>query len=174
LILLLIVRCIINFSHLALLTGGKVLLKRKERVSMMKKNKGQSLVEFALVLPLFLFLVFAIIYAGMLFHDYTTLTGIARSAAREAAIVTETDYTGIKTFYEQQSKNTLTTLYTTKSGSITVANESQSDGTTGVRVRIKMYRTINSYVLDVVTPRSFDIVYFMKKDTPTASSTTGS
>ena len=140
----------------------------------MKSNKGQSLVEFALVIPFFLFLVFAIIYCGMLFHDYSTLTGIARSAAREAAIVTETNYSGIETFYEQQGKNTLTTLYTLKSNSpISIANETQSDGTVGVRVRIKMVRTINSYVLDMVTPLTFDIVYFMKKDTPTAS-TTGS
>lgn len=140
----------------------------------MKKNKGQSLVEFALVIPFFLFLVFAIIYAGMLFHDYSTLTGIARSAAREAAIVEGTNYSGIQTFYEQQSRNTLTTLYTLQSSSpISIANETQGDGTVGVRVRIKMVRTINSYVLDMVTPLTFDIVYFMKKDTPTAS-TTGS
>lgn len=136
----------------------------------MRHNKGQSLVEFALVVPFFLFLVFAIIYCGMLFHDYSTLTGIARSAAREAAIVNGTDYGSIKTFYEQQSKNTLTTLYTLKSSSpISIDNETQSDGTVGVRVRIKMVRTIQSFVLDVVTPTTFDIVYFMKKDTPTAS-----
>lgn len=140
----------------------------------MKKDKGQSLVEFALVIPFFLFLVFAIIYAGMLFHDYSTLTGIARSAAREAAIVEGTNYSGIQTFYEQQSRNTLTTLYTLKSSSpISIANETQIDGTVGVRVRIQMVRTINSYVLDMVTPLTFDIVYFMKKDTPTAS-TSGS
>ena len=136
----------------------------------MKKNKGQSLVEFALVIPFFLFLVFAIIYCGMLFHDYSTLTGIARSAAREAAIVTGTDYNGIITFYEQQSRNTLTTLYMLKQDSpISIANETQTDGTVGVRVRIQMVRTINSFVLDVVTPLTFDIVYFMKKDAPTAS-----
>ena len=138
----------------------------------MKKSKGQSLVEFALVVPFFLFLVFAIIYCGMLFHDYSTLTGIARSAAREAAIVNGTEYGSIKTFYEQQSKNTLTTLYTLKSSSpISIDNETQSDGTVGVRVRIKMVRTIQSFVLDVVTPLTFDIVYFMKKDTPTAPPT---
>ena len=136
----------------------------------MRHNKGQSLVEFALVIPFFLFLVFAIIYCGMLFHDYSTLTGIARSAAREAAIVEGTNYSGIQTFYEQQSRNTLTTLYTLKSNSpISIANETQSDGTVGVRVRIQMVRTINSYVLDKVTPLTFDIVYFMKKDTPAAS-----
>jgi hypothetical protein len=106
----------------------------------------------------------------MLFHDYSTLTGIARSAAREAAIVTGTEYSGIITFYEQQSRNTLTTLYTLKPNSpISIANEAQSDGSTGVRVRIKMVRTIDSYVLDVVTPSTFDIIYFMKKDTPTAT-----
>lgn len=133
----------------------------------MKKQKGQSLVEFALVLPLFLFLVFAIIYAGMLFHDYTTLTGIARSAAREAAIVERTNYSDIETFYVQQSRNTLTTLYTTES--ITVANET-TNGSAGVRVRIHLTRDITSYILNVVTPPTFDIVYFMKKDTPTTSS----
>ncbi|MDY6290804.1 MAG: TadE/TadG family type IV pilus assembly protein [Succiniclasticum sp.] len=133
----------------------------------MKKQKGQSLVEFALVLPLFLFLVFAIIYAGMLFHDYTTLTGIARSAAREAAIVERTNYSDIETFYAQQSRNTLTTLYTTES--ITVANET-TNGSAGVRVRIHLTRDITSYILNVVTPPTFDIVYFMKKDTPTTSS----
>ena len=54
----------------------------------MKKQKGQSLVEFALVVPLFLLLIFGLIYSGMLFHDYTSLSNIARSAAREAAITT--------------------------------------------------------------------------------------
>ena len=128
----------------------------------MKKSKGQSLVEFALVVPFFLFLVFAIIYGGMLFHDYSTLTGIARSAAREAAIVTGTDYSGIISFYEQQSRNTLTTLYTTQSVNV---DPETVDNKACVRVRIHMLRTIQSFVIDVVTPPSFDIVYFMKKDT---------
>ncbi len=128
----------------------------------MKKNKGQSLVEFTLVLPFFLFLVFAIIYCGMLFHDYSTLSSIARSAAREAAIVTGTNYDNIETFYLTQSQNTLTTLYSTQS--VDVANETQN-GEACVRVRIHMARTITSAVLDAVTPPTFDIVYFMKKDT---------
>ncbi len=142
----------------------------------MKKNKGQSLVEFALVVPFFLFLVFAIIYAGMLFHDYSTLTGIARSAAREAAIMTEvpvapeTHYVGVETFYFNQTQNTLTTLYRTLK--VDVEHKTKNDEAY-VTVRIHMVRTIISYVLDVVTPQSFDIVYFMKKDTPTASPPTG-
>ena len=140
----------------------------------MKKNKGQSLVEFALILPLFLFLVFAIIYCGMLFHDYSSLSSIARSAAREASIMTEvpvapeTHYTGVENFYLSQSQNTLTTLYKTQKVNV---EHKIKDGETYVVVRIQMARTITSYLLDIVTPLTFDIVYFMKKDTPTASNT---
>ena len=130
----------------------------------MKNNKGQSLVEFALVIPFFLLLVFGIIYSGMLFHDYSTLSNLARSAAREAAIVSGTQYDEIETFYLKQSKNMLTTLYTTEE--VSVKPETQTDGTAGVRVRIHMERTTTSGVLDAVTPPTFDIVYFMKKDTP--------
>ncbi len=139
----------------------------------MKKNKGQSLVEFALILPLFLFLVFAIIYCGMLFHDYSSLSSIARSAAREAAIMTEvpvapeTHYVGVETFYFNQTQNTLTTLYRTQK--VDVEHKTKNDEAY-VTVRIHMVRTITSYVLNVVTPLTFDIVYFMKKDTPTTTS----
>lgn len=130
----------------------------------MKNNKGQSLVEFALVIPFFLLLVFGIIYSGMLFHDYSTLSNLARSAAREAAIVSGTQYDEIEAFYLNQSKNMLTTLYTTEE--VSVKPETQTDGSAGVRVRIHMERTITSGVLNDVTPPTFDIVYFMKKDTP--------
>lgn len=137
----------------------------------MKKSKGQSLVEFALILPLFLFLIFAIIYAGMLFHDYSALSSIARSAAREAAIVTAVPSTGhysdIETFYTTQTQNTLTTLYKTQT--VDVEHKTKNDEAY-VTVRIHMVRTITSYVLNVVTPPTFDIVYFMKKDTPTTTS----
>lgn len=135
----------------------------------MKKQKGQSLVEFALVIPFFLFLVFAIIYCGMLFHDYSALSSIARSAAREAAIMTEVPTNGhydtVETFYFNQTQDTLTTLYKTQSVDV---EHKDKNGEAYVIVRIKMARTIQSYVLDVATPLTFDIVYFMKKDTPTA------
>lgn len=54
---------------------------------MQNKQKGQSIIEFALVLPLFLLLVFGLFYIGMFFADYLTLSSIARSSAREAAII---------------------------------------------------------------------------------------
>ena len=58
----------------------------------MKKQKGQVIIEFALILPLFIILLFGIIYCGMLFYDYSTLSNVARAAARERAITkTETE-----------------------------------------------------------------------------------
>ncbi|WP_177166217.1 TadE/TadG family type IV pilus assembly protein [Selenomonas ruminantium] len=52
----------------------------------MKSQKGQGLIEFALVLPLFLLVVWGIIYFGFLFSDYLTMSQMARSTAREAVI----------------------------------------------------------------------------------------
>ncbi|MCR5758498.1 MAG: pilus assembly protein [Selenomonas sp.] len=59
---------------------------------MQKQQKGQSIVEFALVLPLLLLLVFGIFYTGMVMADYLTLSSIARSSAREAAVASAEDY----------------------------------------------------------------------------------
>ena len=53
----------------------------------MRFQKGQSVVEFALVLPIFLVLCFGIFYMGMIFADYMTLSNIARSSAREASTI---------------------------------------------------------------------------------------
>lgn len=52
----------------------------------MIKQRGQAVVEFALVLPFFMLLLFGLLTAGFLFADYMTLSNVARSSAREAAI----------------------------------------------------------------------------------------
>lgn len=59
---------------------------------MQKRQKGQSIVEFALVLPLFMIFVFGMIYFGMVMADYMMLSNIARSSAREASIASADDY----------------------------------------------------------------------------------
>jgi Flp pilus assembly protein TadG len=58
----------------------------------MKFQRGQSLVEFALVLPIFLLLVYGIFYIGMIFADYMILSDVARSSAREASITDAAGY----------------------------------------------------------------------------------
>jgi len=49
-------------------------------------EKGQSLAEFVMVLPIFLILVFAIIDFGMGFHAWLTVTNSAREGARLGAV----------------------------------------------------------------------------------------
>lgn len=49
-------------------------------------EKGQSLAEFALVLPIFLILIFAIVDFGMGFHAWITVTNSAREGARLGAV----------------------------------------------------------------------------------------
>lgn len=53
----------------------------------MGHQKSQVLIEFALIFPLFLLLVFGIFYFSSIFSDYMTLNTIARNSAREAAVV---------------------------------------------------------------------------------------
>lgn len=61
-------------------------------------QRGQAIVEFAVVLPLFLFLIFAIFLVGMVMADYLTLSSIARSSARNAAVIQD------KSYYENNYK----------------------------------------------------------------------
>lgn len=52
----------------------------------MKAQNGQSLVEFALVLPLLVFLLFGIMDFGRIFHAYLTIDHAGREAARAASV----------------------------------------------------------------------------------------
>jgi Flp pilus assembly protein TadG len=49
-------------------------------------EKGQNLVEFAMVVPIFLILVFSIVDFGMGFHAWITVTNAAREGARMGAV----------------------------------------------------------------------------------------
>jgi hypothetical protein len=51
-----------------------------------KGEGGQSLVEFAFVLPIFLLVLFAIIDFGMAFHAWIAVTNSAREGARLGAV----------------------------------------------------------------------------------------
>jgi Flp pilus assembly protein TadG len=52
----------------------------------MKSQNGQSLVEFAMVLPLLVLLMFGITDFGRIFHAYLTIDHAGREAARAASI----------------------------------------------------------------------------------------
>lgn len=67
----------------------------------LRDRMGQTIVEFALVLPLFLLIVFGTAYFGMAFADYSTLNNLSRDIAREAAYSSDGDYTEITDRYTE-------------------------------------------------------------------------
>ena len=55
-----------------------------------REDRGQTLVEFALVLPLIAILLFGVIQFGIAFNNYVTLTDAVRAGARKAAVSRQT------------------------------------------------------------------------------------
>lgn len=49
-------------------------------------ERGQAMVEFALVIPVLLIVAFGIIQGGILFNNYMALTDAVRVGARQAAV----------------------------------------------------------------------------------------
>ena len=54
-----------------------------------RSQKGQSVTEFALALPILALLLFAVIQFGITFNNYVTLTDATRAGARKAAVSRE-------------------------------------------------------------------------------------
>ncbi len=139
----------------------------------MKKHKGQVIVEFALILPLFLLMMFGIIYSGLLFHDYSTLGNIARASAREAAItgvLQNGRYKAVEDQYEPLLDNLITGFYT-KNGTDSIVIE--PDGTDGVRTTITMKLNASGYIIDMIFPPTMGVQYYMRKE-PTSSDSSSS
>ena len=62
-------------------------LSRSRRISTTLNNeKGESAVEFALLLPILVLLIFGIIQFGFIFFHYISITHAAREGARWAAL----------------------------------------------------------------------------------------
>ena len=55
----------------------------------MTRQRGQSLVEFALIIPLFALFLFGLIYGGLMFYQYFNLSNDSRATARQYAVMTE-------------------------------------------------------------------------------------
>ena len=126
----------------------------------MKKQGGQDIVEFALMIPLFLLFIFTIMYFGFLYGDYITLSSLARSAAREAAIEGESipdeskndpnaqpSYQNLEDRYDAiiREKGITTHLYEYQGISISKTGDKTSDGIPA-----------NSVVVEIKTVRNKD------------------
>jgi Flp pilus assembly protein TadG len=67
-------------------TTEGTLMKQKQQTIQLADERGQSLTEFALALPILALLLFAIIQFGIVFNNYVTLTDATRAGARKGAV----------------------------------------------------------------------------------------
>ena len=79
--------------------------------------KGQSIVEFAFVIPLFLVMCFAIIYGGLFFMDYLQYNRTAGDIARDISLSSEEHRESLIELSNNKKLNNLTgsDLYTVTS-----------------------------------------------------------
>ena len=132
----------------------------------MKKHKGQSVVEFALVLPLFLFIMFGVIYTGMMFHDYATLSNIARACTREAAVSATEDYGEIAGNYLKRVRNDglMTDFYKLADTDPIIIRRVQDETGDYIQTTINMQLKANGFFIDMIVPRAFGVRYYMQKE----------
>ncbi|MFQ6016326.1 MAG: TadE/TadG family type IV pilus assembly protein [Anaerolineae bacterium] len=76
---------------------------------MRKSEKGQSLVEMALIFPVLLLLFAGIVDLGRGFNAYITITNAAREGARYGSFY-PTDTTGIQTHVQNEAAGTGITI----------------------------------------------------------------
>ena len=90
---------------------------------MKAKQRGASMVEFAIVLPGFLLLMCLVIYGGMWMYAQNTLNEIARNAVRYGAVeAASTAQTGVEYGEGEPESNTIRRINVVK-----VAKEAASD-----------------------------------------------
>lgn len=56
------------------------------RIPDLRRERGQTMVEFALVVPILCVILFGIVQFGILYRDYVALTDAVRAGARKAAV----------------------------------------------------------------------------------------
>ena len=94
-----------------------------------KKEDGQAMVEFALVLPIFLLILCGIIDFGWLFYNQLSLNNACREGARYAVVHTAEDGDTISII--NHIENTTTTVFANDGVDISVSYSSPNDPTSG-------------------------------------------
>jgi Flp pilus assembly protein TadG len=91
------------------------------RTSRLKREDGQAAAEMALILPILLTLILAIVQFGVAFNNYITLTDATRAGARKASVARFTGDNGASA--AALVKSTATSLNATKlTVSVTATN----------------------------------------------------
>lgn len=80
-----IIRFALQLAHYGIDLSGEVQVKKLAKY-FLKSEKGQSIVEFALILPVFIVILFSIIEFSRLWETMNVITSAAREGVRVAAV----------------------------------------------------------------------------------------
>jgi Flp pilus assembly protein TadG len=130
---------------------------RHIRGSKLRGEEGQSMVEFAVILPIIVMLFLAIWQLGVGFHNYLAITDAARVGARAAA-VNRASATGPC----QAAKNAIQATVSTAQWSVISTRITCTPATPGA--------TGTSYTVSIAYPITIN-VFFSRTGTLTASAT---
>jgi Flp pilus assembly protein TadG len=97
----------------------------------LKNNKGQSLVEVAILLPLLLLIIFGIIEFGRIFSAYAIVNNVSRDWARKAAIYSYDD-----TYVEAEALEELDTSFGIDTASVQATAYIDAEGDNAIEVKI--------------------------------------
>jgi Flp pilus assembly protein TadG len=116
-----------------------------------RKNgeKGQALVEFALLFPIFLLLLFAIIDFGMGFYSWITVTNAAREGARLGVVMATSQQIEDRVYQTADLPNESTQM------TVTVTNAADQGGQPGDSVTVRV-----DYDYDLITPLAGIVSFF--------------
>ena len=128
----------------------KLIRRRTEKGQ--RDEKGQALVEFALLVPIFLMLLFAIVDFGMGFHSWITVTNSAREGARLGAVHATTEK------IIERVEDTTTLINEDTNMEVFVTNAADAGGQPGESVVVKV-----DYDYDLITPLA-SLVAFISGD----------
>lgn len=112
----------------------------------MKNEKGQAMVEFALVLPILLILFLGIIDFGRILYTKSAVTSLSQGAARHASI-----------YYASEDNTAIRNYITSNAGTLSTSEFKKSDGTDGIVIVFTPSRTSGSDATVTITYK----IYFI-------------
>ena len=143
-----------------------------------KKERGTSIVEFALVLPLLILFVFGIVEFGIAFYDKAMLTNASREGARAGIVFnvnSSGDWTAVDNTTIETAVNNYLSSYLITFGSPTTANTSitrTTDPVTGTyspggQLRVDVtyaytYLVLPNFVASLMNPINFTATTVMR------------
>ena len=112
-------------------------MKKITSIDKFQSRQGVAAVEFALILPILLIVLFAIVELSVLLYDKAVITNAGREAARAGIISSSVSDADIQNYVNNYCNNRLITFGTTISLSTTVSRPQGSNSGNPLIVKIK-------------------------------------